>query len=127
MLVPRGVETEMYHPTERRDLFRKFDSLDGSPQSILDFANAHGRLVEEGTDPESIVGWHQEVRAMGRVLTAWDYLNGRCALTGTDLVRKLWPGTTSTDAVRVTGRRFRMTVAGLIETILNSPPAVIER
>lgn len=123
MLVPHGAETKTYSPKEHPDLFRKFANLDGSAESILDFANDYGRMVEEGTDGESIVSWQEEIQVMNRVLTAWDSLNGRSTLTATELVRRVWPDETSVgDEGRLRGFWLRARLSRLIEAALNPPP-----
>jgi hypothetical protein len=123
MLVPNGAETENYNPKEHPDLFRKFANLDVSAESILYFANNYGRMVEKGTAGESIVLWQQEIQIMNRVLTAWDFLNGRSTLTGTELVRRVWVNDTSVgDEGRLRGSSLRARLAGLIESALNPTP-----
>jgi hypothetical protein len=119
MLVPVGAETKTYMPEEHPDLFRKFANLDGSAESILDFANDYGRLVEKGTDGESIVPWQREIQVMNHALTAWDFLSGRS--TARELVRRL-PNEICGGEGQLTSVRLRGRLAHLIETILNPTP-----
>jgi hypothetical protein len=120
MLVPHGAETKTYSPKEHPDLFRKFANLDGSAESILDFASNYGRMVEQGAAGESIVLWQQEIQVMNRVLTAWDSLNGRSTLTGTELVRRVWADDMSIgDEGRLRGSWLRARLAGFIESAVN--------
>jgi hypothetical protein len=123
MLVPHGAETKTYNPKEHPDLFRKFANLDGSAESILEFANDHGRMVEEGTDGESIAFWQQEIQVMNRVLTAWDFLTGRSTLKATELVRRVWTDEMRLgDEERLRGFWLRARLAGFIKAALNPPP-----
>ena len=122
LLVPRGAETRTYSPTEHRDLFRKFASLDGSADSILDFANDHGRLVEEGADGENILAWQEEIHLMDRLLTAWDFLKGGTTLTKAQVVRRvLGDETDSWNKTRRTSTQLRGRLAQVIESNLNPP------
>ena len=60
---------------------------------------------------------------MNRVLTAWDFLNGRSTLTGAELVRRVWVDETNLgDESRLRGFWLRARLAGLIKSALNPPP-----
>jgi hypothetical protein len=120
LLVPAGAETKTYSPKDRPDLFRKFANLDGSAESILDFANSNGRLVEEGTDGEPIVLWQGEIDHANRVLTAWDFLKGGATLTAAQVVRRvLKDEADSWDATRRTSTQLRRRLAQAIESTVN--------
>ncbi len=123
MLVPHGAEPKTYSPKEHPDLFRKFANLDGSAESILNFANTYGRMVEKDAAGESIRLWQQEIQVMNRVLIAWDFLNGRSALRAPELIRRVWDDETSVgDEGRLRGFWLRARLAGFIESALNPPP-----
>ncbi len=122
MLVPRGPEKRIYSPTDHPDLFMKFSKLSGSAESILGFAKVYGRLVENGTDAEGILGWQQEITHVGRVLTARDFLKGGAKLSTAEVGRVLGDEPDSWNGTRRTSEPLRRRLAQVIESTLNPTP-----
>lgn len=83
ILRPIGARRHAVHPFKsmgNKPLYVRFAELDGSEQSCLDFAAAHGPLTEERSgEAETLDGWKREIRKMKgamRTLGAQDDVKG---------------------------------------------------
>jgi hypothetical protein len=126
VIVPNSSARRTYSPADHPGLFRSFAQLDGSPESIIGFANAYGVLADDG-DPESVSDWRPEIREMSRVLTAWDLLRGRIMVIDGDVLQRVlgdesraWQKSMA-EAPQVLVAPLHARLTGLIETIVNPP------